>query len=180
MKYFKKIIGERIYLSPINMDDAELYTKWLNDIEVSESLGIYSRTVSLGAQKKYMENSAGKGHEFAIVALDGDGLLGNVSLGDIESINRTAKIGIFIGEAEMRGKGYGTEAIRLILDYGFKTLNLHNVKLEVFADNARAIACYKKVGFREIGRRREAKYKNGRYVDEVYMDILDSDFGSEK
>jgi len=82
----------------------------------------------------------------------------------------------FIGEEADRGRGYGAEAIRLILDYGFNTLNLHNIQLHLNGDNAQALACYKKVGFKEFGRRRESKFHSGRYVDQIYMDILDSEF----
>ena len=85
-------------------------------------------------------------------------------------------LGLFIGEAEQRGKGYGTEAIRLILDYGFNILNLHNVMLLVHADNTNGLMCYKKVGFKEVGRRREARIKGGCYIDLIYMDILSTEF----
>ena len=178
MRYFKKIVGERLYLSPINKDDYVIYTKWINDIEVSENLGNYSQMVSLPMEQKFLEELSTKGHNYAIVLNDGDELIGNISFMDIDNVNRSAMIGLFIGEKENRNNGYGSEALSLLLDYGFKTLNLHNVMLSVHSDNDRAIACYKKVGFREVGRRREAKYKNGRYVDVVYMDVLSGEFCS--
>ena len=67
-----------------------------------------------------------------------------------------------------------------MLNYGFKTLNLHNVMLLVHSDNEHGLACYKKVGFKEFGRRREAKFKNGKYIDVVYMDILQTEFNPTK
>jgi len=176
MKYFKKIIGERLYLSPINMADLEIYTKWLNDYEVSGNLGLHWLTLSLNSEQKALEQMTSEGPNFAIVLLDNDTLIGNISLNEIDQISRRADVGLFIGEPENRGKGYGAEAIRLIIEYGFQTLNLHNIKLRVHADNPRGIACYKKVGFREFGRRREAHFKNGRYTDVVYMDILSTEF----
>lgn len=112
-----------------------------------------------------------------MVLFDGDVLIGHISLHDIDHLNRNAFLGIFIGEEEHRNKGYGAEAIRLVLDYGFRTLNLHNIMLSVHADNYAGIACYKKVGFREAGRRREWVYKDGKYIDRVYMDILAREFG---
>jgi RimJ/RimL family protein N-acetyltransferase len=87
-----------------------------------------------------------------------------------------AFIGIFIGEDEQRSKGYGAEAIRLILGYGFKTMNLNNIMLSVHEDNYAGIACYKKAGFREAGRRREWVFKDGKYIDVIYMDILAREF----
>ena len=179
MRYFKKIIGENLYLSPINKDDCEIYTKWLNDVKVSGNLGNYKQMISLMSEQKILEELA-VGQTYAIVLNDNDKLIGNIGFNEIDNITRKASVGLFIGEKENRGKGYGAEALRLILDYGFKTLNLHNVMLIVHSDNERAIACYKKVGFREFGRRREATYKAGRYIDVVYMDILDGEFYADK
>ena len=76
----------------------------------------------------------------------------------------------------IRSNGYGTESLRLLLDYGFNYLNLNNIHLGVKAFNERAIACYKKVGFKEYGRRREAYFLNGKYYDHVFMDILAREF----
>lgn len=176
MRYFKKIVGERIYLSPINVDDVEAYTKWLNDFTVSGNLSNFSQMISLDTEKKTLERLVSEGQNYAMVLVEGDILLGNIGFADIDHISRKAEVGLFIGEAEYRGKGYGTEALRLMLDYGFKTLNLHNIMLRVHSDNEEGLACYKKVGFHEFGRRREAKFKNGHYLDVVYMEILDTDF----
>jgi len=98
------------------------------------------------------------------------------SLHDIDHLDRHAFLGIMIGETQHHGKGYATEAIRLVLDYGFNTLNLHNIMLSAHEDNYAGIACYKKVGFKESGRRREWMFKNGKYIDVIYMDILEGEF----
>lgn len=180
MRYFKKVSGERLYLSPMNADDTEIYTKWLNDPAVSVNLGNYGMMISLFSERKALEDMVSGGQNFAMVLHEGDTLIGNISLMDVDHLNRKATAGLFIGEAEHRGKGYGTEALRLLLSYGFRTLNLHNIMLRVFSDNLQGIACYKKAGFREFGRRREAKFKNGSYVDEVYMEILDTEFDTVK
>ena len=176
MKYFPKITGERLYLSPISLDDAEIYTKWLNDPAVARNLGQYIQMISLANEKKTLEQMALEGHNYAIILKDSDQLIGNISLMEINHLGRRATLGLFIGDADKRGKGYGTEAIRLILDYGFNTLNLHNIMLNVNAGNEQGLACYRKVGFREFGRRRESIYFKGQYTDLIYMDILDSEF----
>ena len=176
MKYFKKIVGERVYLSPINMSDIEIYTKWLNDESVSGNLGIFMELISLNSERKTLEDMTVGGQNYAIVTMENNELLGNIGFADIDYISRKATVGLFIGEPANRSKGYGAEALRILLDYGFKTLNFHNIMLLVHADNERGMACYKKVGFREFGRRHEAKYKNGKYIDVVHMEILDSDF----
>jgi len=177
MRYFRKIVGKRLYLSPFNADDTEIYSKWaewMNDKTVADNYGGPQNLVSLAGAKKTLEEL--KGYRFAIILLDGDILIGHISLHDIDHLNRNAFIGIFIGEEEHRKKGYGAEAVRLILDYGFKTLNLHNIMLSVHADNYAAISCYKKAGFTETGRRREWVFKNGEYIDKIYMSILAREF----
>ena len=177
MKYFKKIQGERIYLSPVNPDDAEQYTAWINDPAVSDGLGSTADVFSLRKERAFLEKAAdSEGYYFAIVRLADDKLLGSVSFHDISEISRNADCGLFIGDAEDRGKGYGAEALRLLLGFGFRTLNLNNVMLKCFSYNAQAIACYKKVGFRVIGERRRACFINGQYHGDVFMDILAEEF----
>ena len=92
------------------------------------------------------------------------------------NINRTATLGIFIGDNKERNKGYGKETIKLLLDFGFNYLNLNEINLDVMEFNKRAIKCYEKVGFKEYGRRRKCIYLNGNYYDKVSMDILKSEF----
>ncbi|MCF7815351.1 MAG: GNAT family N-acetyltransferase, partial [Candidatus Cloacimonetes bacterium] len=86
--------------------------------------------------------------------------------------------GIFIGNKNYWGKGYGSEALSLLLDYGFNILNLNNIMLETFSFNERALKSYKKVGFKEIGRRRQAIIMGGKKYDEILLDILAEDFES--
>ncbi|MDR1598617.1 MAG: GNAT family N-acetyltransferase [Oscillospiraceae bacterium] len=171
MRYFKKIAGGQVYLSPINADDAETYAKWLNNKETTHFLNIYSHALPLAAERDALEKIS-REHNYAIVRASDDILLGNIGFHGIKHINRTAIIGIFIGEPSQWGKGYGTEAMKLLIEYGFDTLNLRNIMLLHFADNDRARRCYEKVGFREIGRRTGAVYRDGAYIDEVFMEIL--------
>ena len=181
MPYYRKITGERLYLSPFDAESESSYAKWadwMNDRTVSEYYGGYFNVVSLSGAKKTVGEL--KGYRFDIVLLkDGvldDVLIGHVSLHDVDHLNRHAFLGICIGEGERRNRGYGGEAVRLTLDYGFNTLNLHNIMLSVQADNLAAIACYKKAGFIETGRRREWVFKDGGYVDVIYMGILAREF----
>ena len=175
MPYFEKIPGERIYLSPMDPGDLEIYTKWMNDLEVTRWLGTMSGGVySLPAERAYLENATKDTHnyQFAIVLREGNRLLGNIGLMDLNQLCRRATVGIFIGEAEDRSKGYGTEAFKLLLDYGFRWLGLRNIDLHVNSDNARAIACYKKAGFTEYGRRHGVLFADGRWHDDVLMEAL--------
>ncbi|MDR0928636.1 MAG: GNAT family N-acetyltransferase [Oscillospiraceae bacterium] len=172
MRYFRKVSGERVYLSPMNPDDVIQYTEWINDPAVSVLTGGYPRMYSYPVEQQALERMCAEPAQFAIVASDGDLLIGNMGLMDINYIDGTATLGIFIGRAEYRGKGYGAEAIRLMLGFAFHTLNLRNIMLEVHANNAQGIACYQKCGFKEIGRRTGAKFIGGRYQDLVFMEAL--------
>lgn len=176
MKYFKKLVGERIYLSPRNVEDVEVFTKWMNDFHVTDYTGRSHQTVTLQDEKEYLEKSSNDKNVFAIIDMEKDQLIGSIGLHQVDNINRTATLGIFIGDDEYRSKGYGTEAIKLILDFGFNYLNLNNIDLALMEFNERALKCYKKCGFKEIGRRRKCKFINGKYYDSILMDILADEF----
>ena len=176
MKYFKKLLGDRIYLSPRNSEDVELFTEWLNDFEVTDYTGRSGILTTLAGEKKYLEDNSSPEATFAIVTIENDKMIGTVGLENVNSINRTATLGIFIGDKDYRDKGYGTEAIRLILEYVFNYMNLNNIKLDLMAFNIRALKCYEKCGFKEYGRRRKCKFVNGRYYDNISMDILAEEF----
>ena len=176
MKYFKKLVGERIYLSPRNLEDVEKFTEWMNDFEITDYTGRSYQTMTLQNEKAYLEKEQDNKSGFAIIDLQADEIIGIVGLHEINNINRTATLGIFIGNKDYRSKGYGTEAIKLILDFGFNYLNLNNIDLALMEFNKRALKCYEKCGFKEIGRRRKCKFINGRYYDSILMDILSEEF----
>jgi len=176
MKYFKKIIGERIYLSPVNFEDIERFTEWMNDFETTDYIGKSSQIITLDGEKKYLEESRNNGFMFSIITMNEDKVIGRISLVHINYIDRKANLGILIGDKKHRENGYGTEAIRLILDYGFNYLNLNNIKLDLMEFNERALACYQKCGFKEYGRRRKCNFVNGKYYDTIEMDIISQDF----
>lgn len=171
-KYFKKLVGDHIYLSPIHTDDVGIFTEWLNDFETSDYIGRSMRVTSLGEEAEFLAKLQKEEATFGIVTLEHDQLIGIVSLNKIDHIKRRATLGIFIGDHESRNKGYGTEAIRLILDFGFSYLNLNNIDLSCIEFNQRAYRCYQKCGFKEYGRRRKAEFLNGKYYDMIQMDIL--------
>ena len=175
MKYFKKLVGDRIYLSPRNSEDVEIFTEWLDDFETTDFLGKSGLLTTLNEEREYLENNTPEA-SFAIVTLENNKIIGTVSLEKINHINRCATLGIFIGNKKFRSKGYGTEAIKLILEYGFKYLNLQNIKLDLMEFNGRALKCYQKCGFKEYGRRRKCKYIDGKYYDSISMDILAEEF----
>lgn len=178
--YYKKIEGERIYLSPMCIEDAEKYTKWMNDFRVTDGVNGSKRIVTLESERKWIEENTRIGNYiFSIVKKDNDELIGNCSFHELDKINGTATIGILIGEEENRNKGYGAEALKLLIGYGFDYLNLNNIMLNVYSFNENAISCYRKVGFKEFGRRREAIMKKNERYDIIYMDIIREEYYKE-
>jgi len=179
MKYYKKLIGEKCYLSPISIEDAEQYVEWINDLEVTKNLLMSSQQITLEKEREILSDmSKNRSQVFGIIDKATDKLIGNCSLFRINNLNRKAEFGIFIGDRKYWNKGFGTEATKLILDYGFNILNLNNIMLEVFSFNKRAIKSYEKVGFKMIGKRREAIIFGENKYDEIYMDILAKGFES--
>ncbi|HOO33128.1 MAG TPA: GNAT family protein [Thermotogota bacterium] len=179
MRYFKKLKGERLYLSPINVEDASRYCEWINDMNVTVKLGRPSFLLSVETEKEALEDLVKGGSTFAIILNDVDKLIGNCGLMAIDHLNQNAELGIMIGDKAYWNNGYGTEAIRLLLNYGFNILNLHNIMLRVFSFNERAMKCYKKCGFKEIGRRRGDYVIGKERYDSVYMDILATEFNGQ-
>ena len=176
MKYFKKLVGDRIYLSPRSTEDVEKFTEWLNDFETTDYIGRSSQLITLAGEKEYLEKDMSPEAIFVIVTLEDNKMIGTVSLERINWVNRCATLGIFIGDKDYRSKGFGTEAINLILEYGFKYMNLYNINLQLLEFNTRALKCYEKCGFKEYGRRRKCKYVDGKYYDTINMDILADEF----
>ncbi len=176
MPYFRKIVGERLFLSPMSSEEAEKYTRWMNDLSTTCNLTTAPKIISLEMEEEMLVKLQKDGYNFAIVQKENDELTGNCGLMNVDLVQRTAELGIFIGEEKHRGKGYGSEAMRLLLDYAFNLLNLHSVYLRVRSFNKAGQRCYQKVGFKEIGRRRECVLLGGQYYDEIFMDILDREF----
>ena len=180
MTYYKKLVGQKCYLSPCRIDDAEKWAEWFNDLAVTLPLGDEAYTPStLVSEREAIEGIIkNKAHIFSIVEIEQDVSLGRCLLFNVDHVNRSAMLGVLIGEKTYWGKGYGQEAIKLLLDYGFNLLNLHSIMLGVFSFNKRAIRSYQKVGFKEIGKRRQARIIGGQKFDVILMDILADEFES--
>jgi RimJ/RimL family protein N-acetyltransferase len=177
--YYKKLVGKKCYLSPIDLNDAEKYTEWLNDLEVIANLGpLYSGIINVEGEKEVLKDLSQK-HNYSIVDIETNELIGNCGFLEIDNVNQIAEIGIFIGNKSFWNKGYGTEAMTLLVDYGFKALNLYNILLRVCSFNERAIKCYEKTGFKIIGKRREALRRGDKKFDAIFMDILPDEFYKE-
>lgn len=167
--------GEHVYMRALRRDDlAGPYLDWLNDPEVTRYMetGVFPTRLE-DLERFYQDAVPSKyGVLLAICDRSTDRHIGNISLNHIHWIHRTAWMGIMIGEREFWNRGVGSEAVRLIVDYGFRRLNLHKINLGVTAEHAAAVHAYEKVGFVIEGRAREEGFVDGRRVDKLYMGLL--------
>jgi RimJ/RimL family protein N-acetyltransferase len=175
MKKINLFTGERIQIVAITEQDAEKYARWSHDPNYMRSL---DTDVAVPHSTEYFQSSiqstASESNmfEFGIKERTSEELIGFVSLHSIEWNNRVASLAIGIGEKEFRNKGYGTEAVKMILGYAFNELNLNRVGLDVIQNNIAGIKSYEKVGFIKEGVMREAVIRDGQKQDRIYMGIL--------
>lgn len=173
------IVGDLVALGPLRRELVPLYQRWMNDFATLPRLGAAPAPMTLEAETAWYDAIvASETRIFTIYERAGWRPIGNADLREIDHRHRSAAFGILIGEADARGKGYGTEATRLMLDYAFTALGLHNVLLHVYEYNLAGRGAYEKVGFKEIGRRRQCRWMGGRLWDEILMDCLATEFES--
>ncbi len=172
--------GERVVLRTIAREDIATLAAWDQTYDTWPEVNwspFVPKSVEdvLKAYDGDEESPFRAGDTFVPFAVTVDGeLVGAVSLWGIDSHNRRAHLGISLGP-EFRGKGYGTDACRVLLRYAFVDRGFHRVQLEVLAGNAAALRAYEKAGFVEDGRMRESAWVRGAYVDEVYLGVLSTD-----
>jgi RimJ/RimL family protein N-acetyltransferase len=172
------IIGEKVALGPQRRDLLPLYQRWVNDFEVTRTLGFGLRPLTLESKESWYNRSTTSEQDATFVIYERATLrpIGSTGLHRIDHVSRTAEFGVMIAEKDCWGKGYGTETARLMLEYGFVALGLHNVMLRTYSYNERGLRAYQRAGFREFGRRRQAQRLCGQAHDVVYMDCLATEF----
>ena len=169
------IEGTLINLRAFELTDVDRMTRWVNDPETTRTLAV-RYPWSHATEENWLKNRTSQPLTFAdlgfaIETKDG-AHIGNCGLHKGSPENRSAELGIFIGESEYRSKGYGTDAARTLVRFAFDEMNLHRVELHVFDFNERAIASYRKCGFIEEARLRQARYQDGVYHDVLIMAVL--------
>jgi ribosomal-protein-alanine N-acetyltransferase len=167
-------IGEKVYLRPLEREDAPSIVRWLNDLEVSRTL-LFHRPINVQAEEKFLEGLYAKDDGLVLLGIalrQDDRLIGAADLRDFDARGRHAGFGIMIGEKVEQGKGRGTEATRLMVKLAFDTYNLNRVWLHVHADNERGIRAYERVGFKREGVLRQHAFREGKHVDELVMGVL--------
>lgn len=167
--------GTLVRLAARRPEDLEAFSRWSED-------SVYRRLVDTEPARPLTPEEVAAGPDggastshstaFRLRTLDDDTLIGFVALFNIEWPHGSAMLAIGIGEAAYRGQGYGSDALRLILNYAFRELNLYRVGLDVIGSNARAIRAYERAGFRREGAWRGAVLRDGARQDRVLMGIL--------
>jgi RimJ/RimL family protein N-acetyltransferase len=171
--------GKLVRLRAYERSDLDAVMKWINDEEVTAFLGPLVYPLSSIAEEKYIEAAAISSETnktFVIEALAEREYIGAISFHAINWLNRSAGLGIVIGDKSFWGRGYGTDAMRVMMRLGFDKMNLHRLWLHVYEYNHRAIASYGKCGFKREGVLRKERFFRGCYYDTLVMGILDDEY----
>ena len=177
------IEGKLVNLRAPELTDLERNTRWINDREVTRFLELRYE-MSLAAEEEWMrarcrEPMSYANNFFAIETKDGVHI-GNTNFFNAVPEDRKTELGIMIGEKSYWSRGYGGDALRTLIRFGFETMNFHRIELSVYAFNERAQAAYRGCGFIEEGRRRAAKYSEGAYHDVIVMSVLRDEWLTRK
>lgn len=166
------LIGERLYLRAVELEDAPRVVAWLNHPEVRVHLA-HETPLSRVAEEQFLRGLADRKDEriLLIVLKEQDRPIGLVGLHP-KKCARAREVGILIGERDCWDQGHGREALALMLDHAFLDLDVHRVELFVHEENARGVACYEKLGFVREGVLREAHFREGRFGNDVVMSVL--------
>lgn len=157
--------------------DTEIYHKWRNDIDVMQTTSPLLDVYRIEETEEFVNQiilGSCSSKCYIILEKQSKKPIGITSLINIDHKNRNAECIIDIGEKEVWGKGYGLEAMKLLLDFGFLEMNLHRISLRVFSFNGGAIKLYEKLSFQQEGRAREAIFRDGVWHDIIHMAILQS------
>jgi [ribosomal protein S5]-alanine N-acetyltransferase len=173
------IVGEHLYLRGLTRDDlgGNMFN-WANDAEVTRYMFMGAVPNTPQSLEREYDSLAASQNDVVLAVVDTatDAHIGNTGLYAINWISRLAEYRIIIGEKDYWGRGYGTEAARLTVAYGFEKLNLNCIFLGVNAEHAAAIRSYEKAGFVHEGKMRQIIYRNGRYYDGVRLSMLREEY----
>jgi RimJ/RimL family protein N-acetyltransferase len=188
------ITGDRIYLRAVVEEDLPYYFNWLDDQETTRYMqrGIYPN--NMDEMREYMKSMqrSKDGMHLAIVRkaeyvegilknpLREDRHIGNITLLNIHPTFRSAEISIIIGDKQCCGNGYGTEAIKLLVDHAFTRMNLNRLQAGMVAKNVSSQGAFMNVGFKPDGILRQAYYCDGEYQDVVILSLIKSDWRKEQ
>jgi RimJ/RimL family protein N-acetyltransferase len=172
------LIGEKVYLTPIDAQNAETARAWVNDPAINTWMLSGHVPVSREQERAWYAqvDASDADHVFEIRTRDGDRYIGNCGLHKVNMLHRNGELGILIGELDAQGKGYGADAIIAVLGYAFHTLGLHTVQINYIDGNERSAHLYAKLGFTVTGRCREHLFLRGDFHDLVLMDMTREEY----
>ena len=170
------IIGKNLILRPITLDDTDLIVKWRNNPSVVQNF-IFREKFTKEMHENWMHSKVETGQviQYIVEEKKAGRPIGSVYFRDVNENYDSAEFGIFIGEDDARGKGYGKEMTSLFVRYGFESLGLHRIQLRLVKGNAAAARTYSSVGFRKEGEFRDMVKLDDAYKSVIFMSILDSD-----
>ena len=168
--------SERIYLAPISSDDADIFMESMNDEDVRILARGRRDVMNALNTKEMIENLQREAEGFIIYEKEHDTKIGYALLMDKDFYNREASLALVIGNKINRGKGYGKEAIKLLMRHGFIDLNLESLFLEVYEYNRAAIKLYEAVGFKYVGKRRNSQIIGNEKYDTIIMDMISEEY----
>lgn len=172
--------GKKVRLREYRKEDIQLAVDYINDPEVKKfMLTVTPFPIPTHSQEKFIEGLITDNLEryaFAIETLEDGKYIGGCGLNNLDWKNSVVTVGIFIGDKNYWGKGYGTDAMKTFINFIFNELNVNKVKLATVSFNERAIRCYEKCGFKQEGVLRQEIFKGGKYHDEIIMSILKEDY----
>ena len=174
------IAGDRVALRAWSRADLRTFHKWFNDPDVTVWAGNPYPSLSLEQEERYYDSHAADENLYCIETRPQGVLIGECSLFDRSTKNRSAEVGITIGEKEYWNQGYGRETLALLLEIGFLGLGLNRIHLRHVDRNERAHRCFLAVGFVEEGRLLQATFIKGKFHDVVLMSVLEEDYSSPK
>ncbi|MHA2176576.1 MAG: GNAT family N-acetyltransferase [Candidatus Hodarchaeales archaeon] len=176
--------GEKIRLRGLELTDVPELMKYWNSREVKKFL-MQSAPHSFQEEEEWVRNTwenrkKGSSYVFGIILKENDLYIGNVEIIISNTISRRGTLGVVIFNTNYWDKGLGTEAINLVLEFGFSSLNLHSIELEVFENNLRAQKSYEKCGFKQYGKRRQSIFFEGKFIDMLLFDMLKNEWIEKK
>ncbi len=168
-----KMIGNEIMIRLLSPEDSTVeYVSWLQDSEINQLLEIRWRNFSTEDIQDYIRlmNASENDFLFGIFLKKDNKHIGNIKISEINQIHRFADIGLLIGDKNVWGKGYGTEAIGLVTKYAFDEINLNKVTAGLYANNIGSYKAFIKAGYEKVGTLKNHRFYKGSYIDEILLE----------
>ncbi|PTU84616.1 N-acetyltransferase [Staphylococcus pasteuri] len=159
----------QINLRALKKSDSDLILNWMKNDKLRYLIGTTFPITELEHENWFQNRMLEKDNRMFVIELENETAIGIVGFKNLDWINSNSELFIYIGDENYWGKGYGKEALKLLINFAFNSLNLHMLYLEVFSYNENATKMYEKLGFKQDGILRQSKYQDGQYYDKIIM-----------